>query len=323
MAHVASMCSLPDGRLAAAWYAGSKEGARDVAIVLSTRAPGESTWSTPRTIVTRESAARELHRAIKKVGNAVLFVEPSGRLGLLYVSITIAGWSASSLNVTTSADGGLTWTPSRRLTLSPFFNLSELVKNAPVALVNGGWAVPIYHEFIGRFPEVLWLRPVGEGFSAAKSRISGGAAEFQPALAALNTNAALAFMRDASPRSKITMARTGDAGRTWAPPVALDLPNGDSGLAALRLADGRVLLAFNDTPQGRDNLRLAISADEGKSWRRVAMLGEEAGKEFGYPYLMQSSDGHIHVVYAWERQVIHHVEFNLAWLDKQQQATTP
>ena len=59
MAHVASICSLPDGRLAAAWYAGSKEGARDVAIVLSTRAPGETSWSTPRVIVTpRVSGAR-------------------------------------------------------------------------------------------------------------------------------------------------------------------------------------------------------------------------------------------------------------------------
>ena len=253
----------------------------------------------------------------------MLFAEPTGRLGLLYVSITVAGWSASSLNLTTSADAGVTWTPSRRLTLSPFFNLSELVKNAPVMLENGGWAVPIYHELVGRFPEVLWLRPDGAGFRAAKSRISGGAAEFQPALAALNRNSALAFMRDASPRMKISMARTDDAGKTWTVPEALDLPNMDSGLAALRLADGRVLLAFNDSPRGRDNLRLAISADDGKTWRRVATLGEEAGQEFGYPFLMQSDDGNIHLVYAWERKVIHHLEFNSAWLDEQPRATTP
>ena len=322
-AHVASICSLPGGRIAAAWYAGSVEGARDVAIFLSTRAPRESTWSTPRAIVTRESAARDLHRVIKKVGNAVLFAEPTGRLVLLYVTITVGGWSGSSLNLTTSVDAGATWTPSQRLTLSPFFNLSELVKNAPVALENGGWAVPIYHEFIGRFPEVLWLRPVGRDFRGAKSRISGGAAEFQPALAALNTNIALAFMRDLSPRMKITMARTVDAGKTLAVPEALDLPNADSGLAALRLADGRVLLSFNDSPRGRENLRLAISADAGKTWRRVATLGEEAGREFGYPYLMQSGDGHIHVVYAWERKFIHHLEFNPAWLAEQERASAP
>src|SRR3974390_3281469 len=36
MSHVASICELRDGRLAAAWYSGSREGAPDVAILLST-----------------------------------------------------------------------------------------------------------------------------------------------------------------------------------------------------------------------------------------------------------------------------------------------
>ena len=39
MAHVASIAELPNGRLAAVWYAGSREGAGDVAIFLSSRAP--------------------------------------------------------------------------------------------------------------------------------------------------------------------------------------------------------------------------------------------------------------------------------------------
>ena len=158
MAHVASIAELPNGRLAAAWYAGSREGAGDVAIFFSTRSPADSRWSPPRAIVTRESAARDLNRYIKKVGNSVVFADSAGKLWLIFVTVSIGGWSGSSLNLTTSADEGVTWTPSQRLTLGPFFNLSELVKNAPVALAGGGWAVPIYHELAGTFPEVLWLR---------------------------------------------------------------------------------------------------------------------------------------------------------------------
>ena len=316
MSHVASICELPDGRLAAVWYAGSREGAPDVAICFATQPRGQTNWTMPRAILTPELAARELHRAVRKVGNPVIFCDAgAGKIWLLYVTITVGGWSGSSLNLTTSTDEGLTWTPSRRLTLSPFFNISELVRNRPVPLSGGSWVVPIYHEFAGKFPELLWLRDGADGVSATKSRIAGGRSGFQPALAALSTNTALAFLRDCSPRKRISVARTDDAGRTWSSPQDLDLLNPDSGLSALRLSDGRVLLAFNDSDTGRGNLRLAASADEGRTWKRLATLEEEKGAEFSYPYLLQARDGTVHLVYTWKRKAIKHVAFNPAWLN--------
>jgi predicted neuraminidase len=319
MSHVASICELPDGRLAAVWYAGSREGAPDVAVCFARLPRGQTNWSTPQTILTPERASRELHRAVRKVGNPVIFSDAGGgKLWLLYVTITLGGWSGSSLNLTTSNDGGLTWTPSRRLTLSPFFNLSELVRNRPVPLSDRGWVVPIYHECIGKFPELLWLREGADGLAATKSRITGGRSGFQPALVALGTNTALAFMRDCSPRRLISVAQTDDAARTWSPPRALDLPNPDSGLSAIRLTDGRILLAFNDSDTGRGNLRLAASADEGRTWKRLATLEEEPGAEFSYPFLLQARDGTIHLVYTWKRQAIRHVAFNAAWLNTRQ-----
>src|SRR2546421_1095211 len=125
-AHVASLCELPDGTLCAAWYGGSHEGARDVNIYWSKRAqdPANS-WSAPEVLVSRASAMRELRRPIKKLGNAVLFANGEAQLHLIYVTVSIGGWSTSSLNVKTSRDSGRTWLSSQRLTLSPFFNLSE------------------------------------------------------------------------------------------------------------------------------------------------------------------------------------------------------
>lgn len=322
MSHVASVGELPDGRLAATWYAGSREGASDVAIYLSTRAPAESAWSRPHAIVTRESASRDLNRYIKKVGNSVIFSDSKGGLWLIYVTVSVGGWSGSSLNLTMSADEGLTWTPSRRLTLSPFFNLSELVKNAPVALSDGGWAVPIYHELAGTFPEVLWLRDATGDFRATKSRMSAGWYGYQPALAPLNAHRALALLREDSSAKRLSIARTENAGETWSPPQPLDLPNPDAGLDALQLRDGRLLLAFNDSTDGRDNLRLAMSADEGRTWERVATVAEEPGADFSYPFLMQTRDGQVHLVYTWHRKAIKHVAFNAAWLDERRNAST-
>jgi predicted neuraminidase len=315
MSHVASICELPDGRLVATWYAGSREGAGDVAIYLSTRRPGDTRWSLPRVIITRESASRDLNRYIRKVGNAVVFADGTGRLSLLYVTVSIGGWSGSSLNLTTSADGGITWTRGQRLTLSPFFNVAELVKNAPAGLVRGQWAVPIYHELLSTFPEMLWLDESEGGIRASKSRVSAGWFGYQPAITPLNTNAALAVLRNDDAAKTLSIARTDDGGETWSTPQPLDLPNPDAGLGAVRLSDGRLILAFNDSKTGRDNLRLAVSSDDGQKWTRIATVAEEPGADFSYPFLMQGANGDVHLVYTWKRASIRHVVFNVPWLN--------
>jgi predicted neuraminidase len=238
-------------------------------------------------------------------------------LALVYVSVAVGGWSCSSLNVKQSLDGGQTWTPSQRLGLSPFFNVSELVKNNAQPLTDDGWAVPIYHEAFGKFPEVLWLHPRASRVEAAKSRAFGGRSAFQPALVALAPRRALLLCRAAGNVPKIYTTLTSDAGRHWTAPRLSGLPNPNSGLDALRLGDGRLLLAFNDTVSGRENLRLALSSDEGVTWRRVRTLAEEPGAEFSYPFLLQTSDGRVHVTFTWKRRNIRHVAFTLAWLDSE------
>jgi predicted neuraminidase len=294
-----------------------------VAIYLSTRHASQGRWSTPRAIVTRESAARDLNRYVKKVGNAVIFADSSDRLWLVFVTVSIGGWSGSSLNVTVSADRGATWAPAERLTLSPFFNLAELVKNAPVALADGGWAIPIYHELAGTFAEVLWLHEDSGNVRATKSRMSAGWFGYQPALTALDGERALAILRDDGGAHAVSLASSDDAGRSWTEPRSLDLPNPDAGLDGIRLRDGRLLMAFNDSATGRENLRLALSADEGRSWRRIATLAEEPGADFSYPFLVQGRDGVVHLVYSWQRKSIKHVTFNAAWLDERGNGSRP
>jgi predicted neuraminidase len=316
MSHVASITELPNGDLATAWYAGSREGAGDVAIYLSTRSRADGRWSPPRAIVTRESAARDVNRYVKKVGNAVIFADQAGSLWLLYVTVSVGGWSGSSLNLTTSMNGGMTWSRGRRLTLSPFFNLAELGKNAPVPLVDGGWVVPIYHELASTFPELLWLRTTNGRIHATKSRISPLWYGYQPALAPIDEDSALAVLRDDGATKSMAIARTDDAGRTWSRPESAPLPNPDSGLDAIRLKDGRLLIAFNDSTVGRDNLRLVISGDDGRTWTGVATLAEEPGADFSYPFLMQERSGDVHLVYTWMRKAIKHVTFSPAWLDR-------
>ena len=317
-AHSATLAELPDGSLAAAWYAGSGEGAADVAIYLAKRSP-EGNWSDPVAIMTRERVRRELRRNVISLGNPLLLAHPEGRLGLLFVSIAAGKWSGSSMNLAWSADGGATWGTARNLTMNPLANLSSLPRNPPAPLVGGGWAVPVYEEFLGKFPEVLWLQPDGDDWSAAVSRIEGGVYILQPSLVPLDEQRAAAFFRDFRPAKWMSAAWSDDAGRSWSKPAATELPNKDSGHCVVRLSDGALLCAFNDlSPGKRENLRLAVSRDEGRTWKTIATMAEEAGSEFSYPYLL-TSRGRILMVYSARQTEIHLAEFNEMWVRQKEQ----
>jgi predicted neuraminidase len=313
--HVASLCEPAPGQLAAAWYGGSREGAKDVAVFFSRR--DSRGWSAAVPVVTAETARQELGHYVRKVGNAVLFADAQGKLSLLYVAIAIGGWSGSSLALKESTDLGQTWTPSRRLILSPFFNISTLVKNGATPLENGGWAVPIYQELFGKFPEILWLQERAGTPTAVRTRVFGGRTAFQPALVALDAQNALMLCRTASEQRDLFATRSADGGQTWSTPQPTGLPNSDSGVDAIRLRDGRLLLAFNDTNSGRANLRLAISPNGGTTWQRGPYLEQEPETEFSYPFLFQAKNGEIHLAYTWKRRAIRVVSFNSTWLDAQ------
>ena len=318
--HSATLAELSDGTLLAAWYAGSGEGASDVAIYLARRPPGGA-WSEPEAIITRERFMADLRRNVISLGNPLLLADDSNRLGLLFVSIAAGRWSGSSINLVWSEDGGLTWGPTRKLTMNPLANLSALPRNPPAPLVGGGWAVPVYEEFLGKFPEILWLQPRGEDLSAAVSRVEGGVYILQASLVPLAAERAVSFFRDFRPAKWMSASWSDDAGRTWSKPVTTELYNRDSGLCAIRLSDGDLLCAFNDVSPGkRENLRLALSNDEGRTWKTVATLAEEPGREFSYPYLIRGNDSMIRMVYSARQTQIVFAEFSEAWLRQQAEA---
>lgn len=315
--HSATLAEMPDGSLVAAWYAGSGEGASDVAIYLSHRPPGGA-WSEPVAAITRERVMADLRRSVVSLGNPLLLADGSGRLGLLFVSIAAGRWSGSSMNLTWSRDGGITWGPIRNLTMNPLANLSALPRNPPAPLVGGGWAVPVYEEFLGKFPEILWVQPRGDDWTTAVSRVEGRVYILQASLVPLSERRAASFFRDFRPAKWMSAAWSEDAGRTWSKPSATELYNRDSGLCAIRLSNGSLLCAFNDVSPGkRENLRLALSDDEGRTWQTVATLAEEPGCEFSYPYLIRGADGMIRMVYSARQTQIVFAEFSEAWVRQQ------
>ena len=118
-----------------------------------------------------------------------------------------------------------------------------------------------------------------------------------------------------SKNERIIEAYSKDQGRTWTELSESELPNNNSGIEALTLADGRHLLLYNhlggrkDRQDGwgrRNLLNLAISED-GKEWKAVAFIEKEEKGEFSYPAMIQTSDGLVHLTYTWNREKVKHV----------------
>lgn len=320
--HCSTLAPLPNGDLLAVWYGGAREGAGDVAVFTSRLAGSDGAWAAPKRAVDRSMAEEELGRPIKKVGNTVVFPDQFGHLWMVYVSVTVGGWSGCTLNVKTSTDQGRTWGSSHRLNLNPFLNLSTLVRSRPIYASDGRIGLPVYHEMALKYPQILWLTPGSDGSLRDYQLRSLPRKDdlIQPTLVPLGNDRVLMVLRDGGPERVLHTAFSHDNGWTWSNPVHSNLPNPDSAVGALRLRDGRVLLVYNDALQGRETLRLALSNDDGVSWRPGPVLEHEALKEFSYPSMTEDKDGRIHVTYTWQRKRIKHVEFNVAWLD---QASTP
>lgn len=274
-AHAASLVELRDGRIRAFWYSGSREGARDVEIHSAVFDPETGHWSAERAAATREATERALVRYVAKLGNPVAARGADGRLWLFYVTVSVGGWAGSSITAVSSRDEGETWSPARRLVTSPFLNLSTLVKGAAFRYADGTLGLPVYHEFIGKFGEILRLDP--SGVVLDKLRLSDGRASLQPVVLVKNPDEALALMRyaGAEPPRRVIATATRDAGAHWTPPVKLPLSNPNAAISGVVLGDGAILLALNDMEEDRDGLSLAVSRDGGASWRSVYDLEDQ------------------------------------------------
>lgn len=273
--HAASLIELKDGRLRAFWFSGSREGAKDVEIHDAVFDPAQGVWSTERSVIGREATQGALLRYVSKLGNPVPARAADGRLWLYYVTVSLGGWAGSSITAMHSSDEGETWSTPQRLITSPFINISTLVKGAPFLYDDGTLGLPVYHEFVGKFGELLRLGKNGEVLD--KQRLSAGRDHgLQPVVLVQGAQQAQVLMRYAgdTPRRVLSIT-THDAGAHWSAPAKTTLANPNAALSAITLQDGRMLAALNDLEGGRDALTLAVFSDGGASWQKVSVLEDQ------------------------------------------------
>lgn len=290
--HASTIVELPDGSLMVAWYAGSEEGADDVAVLMSRYDLGAGKWSEP--VVLADTPG-------KPEGNPVLWVTPENQLRLYYMTMEGDSWETCQINAIHSDDAGKTW--SKPISLES--ELGFMLRNKPLFLTNGDILLPIYDE--RKWASLFWISS-DKGQTWQKSEyLLSEPGNIQPTVIQRKDGSLFSLMRTGKQGGRLWCTYSSDNGRTWAEPVQSQLRNPNAACDMVKLHDGSVILVFNDTEHGRSNLNVAISMDEGKTWQANFFLENEANKEFSYPAVIQTWDGKIHITYTYLRTHIKHV----------------
>jgi predicted neuraminidase len=209
--------------------------------------------------------------------------------------------------------------------------LGWMTRAHPFVLDNRRLIVPLYSD---GFSFSLMAISDDWGRTWRTSTPLVGAGNIQPSIVKKKDGTLVALMRDNGPAPKrLHRSESRDKGETWSPVVDSDLPNPGSGAEIINLRNGRWALIYNDTERGRNSLAVAISDDEGLTWKWKRHLeydapGPEAG-QYHYPSLIQARDGSLHVTYSYhlnkkdvatdaqgrpQRKAIKHAHFNEAWV---------
>ena len=309
-AHASTIVELPNGDLLAAWFGGTAEGAPDTAIWASRRTANQGNqWSAPYLLVREPNIA---------CWNPVLFHSANGTLWLYYkFGPNARTWTGARL---VSTDEAHSWSQPDHLPAG----LLGPIKDKPLVLDDGtivsGTSIESYSSW------AVWIdRSTDNGKTWTKigpitvpaqpqpskpnqpEQVSG---IIQPTIVPLGKKHLRLYARSTSDIGRICIADSFDDGLTWTQARPTDLPNPNSGIDAVGLRDGRIVLIYNNSTTGRTPVNLAVSAD-GEHFKIFATLEDQPG-EYSYPAIIQGKAGELDMTYTWNRKRIRFATIPLA-----------
>ena len=263
--HAAFLSLQPDGALICAWFGGTLEGKSDISIHASVLLPGADRWG-PAQLLSHDPDHSEQ--------NPVIFAAPDGGLWLFHTSQPSGNQDECRIRMAPLSRDGATLTVGE----GRYLDLPRgcFVRAPLVVRDDGAWLLPIF-RCVQR-PGQKWngshdtanvgmSRDNGATWVLEEVPASIGSVHMSPVDLGRGRMAAFYRRRQAD---FVHRSDSADGGRTWAAPVATDVPNNNSSIAAIRLADGRIAMICNP-------VNAAMSPD------RRASLYDELGEDDARP----------------------------------------
>ncbi len=271
--HASNLLALKNGDLLCVWFSGTWKAIPMSGIVMARLPKGSKQWD--KTAAHRPSRRRVLSES---------GVVSSTRWRALAHPHHARGWRRPGQCqglVMKSSDGGKTWTTPAVLFEQP----GAFVRQPLLVMPNGDWMLPMYFT-----PSRGITTGAETNYSVVKISSDRGAHRKDCAIPESNgyvqpnvvrlSGKYVAFFR--SRFADYIYKSTSSDGCTWAPPQKTELPNNNSSIQATKLANGHLVMAFNDVgsvvtkgkPQAgpRKPLSVALSEDGGETWGWVRDL---------------------------------------------------
>ncbi len=339
--HSSSIVELPNGDLFVAWFHGSGERTADDVVILGSRwVKSRKTWTKPIQLADNPGFPDT---------NPVVYLDSKKRLWLFWAQIIANEWHTALTRYIRASDYANPdiapkWDWSGNIILVPrniaaktkeilpdkeklntlasdkyFSRMGWFTRTHPIELSSGRLLVPMYSD--GYSYGIMGISDDGGETWFASEPIIGGSG-IQPSVVVKKDDSLVAYLRDNGPPPKrVQVATSSDNGLSWSAARDTDIPNPGSSLEVIRLRSGEWLMAGNDTEKNRDRLRIALSDDEGATWKWSRYLENNPDGRFHYPSVIQAKDGSIHATYSQfmktpdgERKTIKHARLNVEWI---------
>lgn len=373
--HGSCIIETPRGDLLVCWFHGSGERKSDDVRVEGARLRrGSTRWSERFTFADTPDYPDT---------NCAMFIDPDGRLWLVWPTILANLWESSLLKYRRTDDfdrpGPPRWREDGVIHITPgpefdagiaeslprieqhlkspgitdhereevtrylaifrekpadklYRRLGWMTRAHPYVGDGGRLILPLYHDGFS-CSLMAYSDDAGATWRTSNPLIGGG--NIQPSIARRADGTLVTYMRDnGPPPARVMESESADGGRTWGPVRDTTIPNPGSGTEIIRLRDGRWLFIGNDSEEGRHQLVVMVSDDEGRTWPHRRYLeqdppGRLSGR-YHYPSVIQARDGSLHASYSHHLSTdqplpkdadgkpahssIKHAHFNLAWV---------
>ena len=359
--HSSSVVEMPNGDLFAVWYHGSGERTADDVIIESARKrKGRRDWTPRQTIADTPGfpdcnpallldsrkrlwlfwpviLANEWHTALLKYRVSTTYSDPAAppkwdvSEDLLFQprNFTARVREAIEPRLRSATPGSPQHNYLKQIHERAgdkyFMRMGWMPRAHPTELPSGRIIVPLYSD--GYDFSLMAITDDG-GRTWTSSEPLPGAGNVQPSVVRRRDGSLVAYFRDNGPAPKrVLISESKDEGITWSPATDSEIPNPGSGLEAIVLRDGAWALIYNDTERERHSLAVALSDDEGRTWKWKRHLELDTRAErrasYHYPSIAQARDGSLHATYSYflnhlpadaARKTIKHAHFNVAWV---------